>query len=72
MEVGKSNPLASVFAGFCLETDVLQSITRNWLRELDSIKHCQIQNLESYRLNDLAVALAPGVEPVVLMSSAGL
>ena len=35
----------------------------SWLRELDSNKHCQIQNLESYRLNDLAVALAPGIEP---------
>ena len=34
-----------------------------WLRELDSNKHCQIQNLESYQLNDLAVALAPGIEP---------
>jgi hypothetical protein len=33
------------------------------LRELDSNKHFQIQNLESYRLNDLAVALAPGIEP---------
>src|ERR1700682_5734486 len=34
-----------------------------WLRELDSNKHRQIQNLESYPLNDLAVALAPGIEP---------
>ncbi len=39
------------------------SAARRWLRELDSNKHCQIQNLESYRLNDLAMALAPGIEP---------